>query len=243
MSDMIENEDSVTGKLWLEQFGFCACGSPNDVLHYIADVLDAIKQRSDCNFSDESNQRFLSLIGEPSPAGWLTLYFLDHYVPRHRRSQINQGAGKGGGIESMRLKSLDEIKNPRVREMARQELAARENLDIEVIIPVRPVPKGRPRIGRGGHAFTPQRTRDYEAAVSAYMRAAMRGRSPMVGPVCVTVTISKDGSVLRFLPLANHSGSKLRGDVDNYVKALLDAANGIIVADDKQVVRITAEKN
>lgn len=143
----------------------------------------------------------------------------------------------------MRFRTLDEIKNPVVRARVEKELAVREDSDVQVIIPVRPVPKGRPRIGKGGHAFTPQRTRDYEADVSRFMREAMRGRAPMKGPVAVEVTVSKAGAVLRFWPLKDHAGSKLRGDVDNYVKALLDAANGIIVADDKQVMKIVAEKN
>jgi Holliday junction resolvase RusA-like endonuclease len=36
--------------------------------------------------------------------------------------------------------------------------------------------------------------------------------------------------------------SKLRGDVDNYVKSLLDGLNGVAYDDDKQVVNLHAYK-
>jgi len=38
------------------------------------------------------------------------------------------------------------------------------------------------------------------------------------------------------------SKSKLRGDIDNYVKTILDALNGIAWVDDNQVVKVTAIK-
>lgn len=36
--------------------------------------------------------------------------------------------------------------------------------------------------------------------------------------------------------------SKLRGDLDNYLKLAFDALNGVAFDDDKQVVKITAVK-
>ena len=39
-----------------------------------------------------------------------------------------------------------------------------------------PVPKGRPRFTRTGHTFTPAKTRQYEALVTARAREAMIGK-------------------------------------------------------------------
>jgi Holliday junction resolvase RusA-like endonuclease len=37
-------------------------------------------------------------------------------------------------------------------------------------------------------------------------------------------------------------GSRLRGDVDNYLKTVMDGLNGIAWEDDKQVYAVEAEK-
>lgn len=160
-----------------------------------------------------------------------------------QRPRVNLPRPGSGQKPKMRL-NLDQIKSRVVRERAKRELEKAEKTGpIQVIIPVRPVPKGRPRIGRGGHAFTPQKTRDFESVVSSYMKAAMIGRAPLQGPVRATIQAHIGGIVATFEEIRDHAGSTLRGDVDNYAKAVLDAANGIIFADDKQVMKIEAEKS
>jgi len=90
-----------------------------------------------------------------------------------------------------------------------------------------PTPKGRPRVGKGGHAYTPHKTRMYETSVKWAARQAMGPRDPMVGDVALELRVyCRDGR---------------RGDLDNYVKALADGMNGIVYDDDRQVVRYTAE--
>ncbi len=39
-----------------------------------------------------------------------------------------------------------------------------------------------------------------------------------------------------------HEESKLRGDVDNYAKSILDGLNGVAFQDDKQVHILNVEK-
>jgi len=90
-----------------------------------------------------------------------------------------------------------------------------------VVIPGRPVPKGRPRIGTSGTVYTPKPTRDYEQAVAWAVRAS-RGR--VEGDCEVFITIR---------------GKTQRGDIDNIAKALLDGLEkGGGITNDRQVVRL-----
>ena len=111
-------------------------------------------------------------------------------------------------------------------------------------IPGRPVPKGRPRfkvIGGQVRVFTPATTTQYEQKVAAAWRAA---KLPMFdGPVAIEVHISTDGAVVTVVPITvTEASTKLRSDLDNVVKALMDGLNGVAYTDDRQVVQIVAYK-
>lgn len=110
-----------------------------------------------------------------------------------------------------------------------------------------PVPKGRPRVGNG-RAYTPSRTVAFEAAVRAAWVAA--GCPRVEGPLRVTVELDPAGVTVT-LEEIDVTRSKLRGDVDNYVKAVLDAVqdktrNGVTdpgaFADDRQVHELVVVK-
>ncbi len=89
-----------------------------------------------------------------------------------------------------------------------------------VVIPGRPVPKGRPRVGKGGSVYTPERTREYEQAVAWAVRAS-RGRV--------------DGPCEVLIDLYLRPGT--RGDLDNYAKAILDGAEkGGAFGNDRDVI-------
>lgn len=99
---------------------------------------------------------------------------------------------------------------------------------IQFTIPDAPTPKGRPRIGKKGHAFTPAKTKIAEAHVSWLCKQAMRGRKPIPGPVAVEMHFT----------MAN----RRRTDIDNLVKLVLDACNGIAYDDDHQIIELRAIK-
>jgi len=104
-------------------------------------------------------------------------------------------------------------------------------------IPIKPKVKGRPRAGKHGF-YTDKSTREYEAAVeSAYIAS---GGPRFVGEVQVTATFHKDHIDVTIIEATETSN--LRGDLDNYVKALLDGLNGAAFLDDSQVVNIKAFK-
>lgn len=113
-------------------------------------------------------------------------------------------------------------------------------------VPGRPVPKARPRVVKG-HAYTPQKTADYENTVRWCYKAAAGGAAPISTPCTVEM-------VFRFpIPASARRKTKpdkiqpgdpypYRGDLDNLCKAVLDALNGLAFTDDALVVGIAARK-
>ncbi len=110
-----------------------------------------------------------------------------------------------------------------------------------------PVAKGRPRHMRNGHTFTPAKTRQAEDNIRAqacrYLEL-LPGGDPIPAGVPIQLTI------LFCLPIpASWSLKKQRRaeenailpttkpDLDNLVKAVKDALNGLFWHDDSQVVR------
>ena len=91
-----------------------------------------------------------------------------------------------------------------------------------------PIPKARPRVriqaGQKAHAYTPLRTRNWEAEVKDAARAVMGGRDPLTGPVGVELRIWR--------------GDRRRADGDNMEKAVTDACNEIVWGDDDQIVEM-----
>jgi len=102
-------------------------------------------------------------------------------------------------------------------------------------VPGRPKGKGRPRFG-WGRVHTPADTRQYEGKVSTLALRATGGRSPMRGAVKLTLV------ALFALPKKSSKGFPWRPDLDNIVKIICDAMNGLIYKDDAQVVCVSALK-
>ncbi len=106
------------------------------------------------------------------------------------------------------------------------------------------IAKGRPRatVRHGGFAsvYTPARTRGFEGRVRAVAAEAMSRAGAVATPDAVSVEIAFD----RQMPKSWSKRKKLlmRGepvtsgaDIDNQVKAILDALNGVTWEDDVQV--------
>jgi Holliday junction resolvase RusA-like endonuclease len=97
-----------------------------------------------------------------------------------------------------------------------------------MIINIRPIPKGRPCFSRG-HAYTPKRTRIFEAEVKILLKRN-EFREGRMFPTENKVILS-----IMFV-------YKRDADIDNFVKAFSDSANGVLFKDDRQVVKIDAGK-
>ena len=117
---------------------------------------------------------------------------------------------------------------------------------VRIFVPGVPVPKGRPRFGRG-RVFTPKKTRAYEDTIRLEATLAMKGRKPLTGPLDVSVTA--------WLPIPASWSKRKRGnaiamtlrptsrpDIDNYTKSACDGCNGIVYGDDAQIALIEGAK-
>ena len=120
---------------------------------------------------------------------------------------------------------------------------------IYFVVPGDPQGKGRPKASsRGGFVrmYTPAATRQYEEKI-AWAATLARGTWPVMctpmslrvvahHPIPVSWSKRKQQQAL--------AGELVPGkpDLDNVAKAVLDALNGVIYLDDKQVIKLVAEK-
>lgn len=100
---------------------------------------------------------------------------------------------------------------------------------ISFIVDGEPVPKQSTRFDGKGHAHTDPRVKAWQNTVAWKAREAMQGREPLKGPV----------SVRAVFVLSN----RRRVDCENLIKAVNDAMNGVVFADDSQVVNLHIVKH
>jgi Holliday junction resolvase RusA-like endonuclease len=114
------------------------------------------------------------------------------------------------------------------------------------IIPGPPQGKARPRMGKGGHVYTPQQTRDYEAYIRECW-ALHSKHEPLTGAIKL--------KVYAYFPIPPSWPKKkkqaaLDGEIfptgkpdgDNILKAVCDALNGCAWVDDARVVSTRGSK-
>jgi Holliday junction resolvase RusA-like endonuclease len=98
---------------------------------------------------------------------------------------------------------------------------AREARRVTLVVPGVPVPLQRSRTSAGRH-YLPQRSRDYRSLVQAEWLAAGR---PTLGGSPFTLS-------------ARFYGARANADLDNLVKALLDALTRLAFTEDSQCMSI-----
>lgn len=136
----------------------------------------------------------------------------------------------------------------------KEQQCFREKKGMFLVIEGKPVPQGRPRFasvnGRFIHAYDPRKSVAYKNLIQWHVRAFM-GRNPTFMPLEENVFM--DLKVFRPIP-GSFSKKKeaaigegklypnTKPDTDNYVKAVLDACNGLVFHDDSSVIGILARK-
>jgi Holliday junction resolvase RusA-like endonuclease len=109
---------------------------------------------------------------------------------------------------------------------------------MKFFLPIKPVSKGRPRFWNG-HAVTDAKTRAFEKAARTLMQLECNraGWKPYSEPCVLDLTfqLARPKSVKRELP-------SVKPDLDNYIKAISDSANGILFTDDALICELHAVK-
>ena len=115
-----------------------------------------------------------------------------------------------------------------------------------VTIPGEPVSKGRPRMTKRGHTYTPKRTVDYERMVQTLFHAQY-GSPILEGPILLQLDLyfqipkSRSKAVRKRMQQGLDRPCK-RPDIDNCMKSVSDALNGIAYKDDSQIVAAVFQK-
>jgi len=112
---------------------------------------------------------------------------------------------------------------------------------MKITIYGKPKGKGRPRFYQG-HAVTPKPTREYEQLIRS-----MWANKMLEGEIQVKIDIyypldSKANKAQKELMLANKIRPCKKPDIDNVIKIVLDALNGVAYNDDAQVTEVIANK-
>lgn len=115
---------------------------------------------------------------------------------------------------------------------------------IKLTIPGEPCAKQRPRVCKWG-TYTPAKTVNYETFIKELF--AISGQQKLNGPLVLTIyayfSIPKsDSKKTRQAKLSGEILPAKKPDVDNLIKIVADALNGLAYDDDAQIVSATIKK-
>ena len=114
---------------------------------------------------------------------------------------------------------------------------------------IEPTPQLRPRVSsRGGYVrvYDPPKVKNFKNILRS-LADDQYARPPLIGPLSVSLTFYRPvqksiSQSERERRLSNESKPVVKPDTDNYIKATLDALNGVLWHDDAQIVKIIGEK-
>lgn len=119
-------------------------------------------------------------------------------------------------------------------------------MEINLIIPGKPVGKARPKINTHTHtAYTPTKTANYEN----FVKMCFINKYPNLKPLETNLKVKIEA----FFEIPTSYSKKKKNeliwepyphkpDIDNIAKIILDALNGIAYIDDIQIVQLEVEK-
>ena len=114
---------------------------------------------------------------------------------------------------------------------------------VDFTIHTAPVSKQRPRLGKGGCVYTPSKTKVFENIV-----ALSYGNRPSFDDKYIRIRLKfkfevpKSYSKKKRLEAIEGKIRPTKGDIDNYIKAVLDGLNKKAWEEDRHIIGILAEK-
>lgn len=113
---------------------------------------------------------------------------------------------------------------------------------IKVSIPGQPVAKSRPRFSfKSKRAYTPKKTKDYEELIKEHVKPLVQGKISGAIEAKFIVVFQRP----KYMMTKKYQDTLIlhtkRPDLDNVIKAIMDALNSIL-DDDSQICKISAEK-
>ena len=100
-------------------------------------------------------------------------------------------------------------------------------------VEIEPLPQPRPRFSRFGGVYFPKSFQEYKSVISKAAVQAMKNQLPMTGELIAKLKFFRKYKTI----------SRRYGDCDNLSKAVLDACNGIVYADDSQIISVVSTKH
>lgn len=120
-----------------------------------------------------------------------------------------------------------------------------------IVIELAGAPRGKGRARAvstpvGARIYTDEKTRGYEAQLRFAGQQAMAGRAPLAGALSIVVearfpVAASWSRKKRAAALAGDLHPTIKPDADNVLK-MLDGLNGIVWADDRQIVHVVFDK-
>lgn len=111
---------------------------------------------------------------------------------------------------------------------------------LDITIKGSPIAKGRARVTRHG-AYTPKKTKDNSAYIRLVVASVLEMDEPSTMPIEIKMEFSfeppRSASAKKREQLLTIGYHCIKPDVDNLVKQIYDALNGLVWADDKQICR------
>ncbi len=116
-------------------------------------------------------------------------------------------------------------------------------MKVKFIVPGPPVAKQRPRLGKGGRVYTPNKTKNYESLVAYHYKGNPSFKDQYLKiEILFKFEVPKSYSKKKRSDALNGILRPQRADIDNYIKSILDGLNKVAWEDDRMVCVVHAEK-